>query len=844
MMKAARRFASRLAAIFARRRSEDKLSEQLRSHSHFERQTEENLRAGLSAVEARRVALLKLGGVEVTKESYRGQRGLPRLENFFLDWKHAVRGLRKNPGFTLVAVLTLALGIGANTAILSVADAVLFRPLPYADPDRVHILLMLDKKTGQHYGWMPFEYLRTLDEHHRGLGKTGIAESGGAVFNSGEPENVSLTSVSADYFRILGIGPALGRLLNPDDQRAVMLSYGAWQQRFGGDKGVLGRAVQLGKTTFEVVGVLPKGFVFPARSAGRPEFVTLMEPLDRVVDGGAVDPIVRLEPEVTREQAQAEIEALIGPLAARKPDSTVPVLADIRTELYPVGRPIMRYLLAAALLVLLIGCANLANMLLTRTQRREREYGVRAALGASRIRLMRPVIFESVIVGLAGAGLALVVTSAAFDALLPHVPAGAYGNAPVGVSERVVVLTFALGLVGGLLFAVVPAWGSARLDALALIRGRYVAGNTGVVRSPMVAVQVALSVLLVFGAVSASREFLAALRIPMGFTPENVVTVRVAPPPGLSGLGRREFYARAAAMLARRGDVAAAGTGGAIPMSGAQGNEPVKIAGKRDSFAAVHIQPGYFEAAGIHLKRGRLPNGLGEAAVSESVARSLFAGSDPVDTAVQDLKGRQYRVTGIIADVRTQPDHGLAASIYIVSGESTRELTLLVRTRVRHPALLAELKREIGALAPGTPVLASWWTDSIGALTFYRNPRFQTLVLASFAALALGLTGLGTYGIVAFMVGIRRHEMGVRLAIGAAPPVLVRLMVRQALTPVIAGLSLGSAATSWVSHLRQANDPATLALAAGTVAGAALLAAYIPARRVSRIDPTIALRHE
>ena len=766
------------------------------------------------------------------------------MENFLLDWKQAARGLRKNPGFTLAAVLTLALGIGANTAILSVADAVLFRPLPYADPDRLHILLMLDRKTGQRYGWTPFEYLRTLDEHHRGLGRTGIAESRVAVFNSGEPENVSLVSVSADYFRILGISPQMGRLLNPDDQRGIMLSYAAWHQRFGGDKRVLGRQVQLGKATFEVIGVLPKGFVFPSVSAGRPEFVTLMEPVDRVVDGGAVSPIVRLEPEVTREQAQAEIESLIGPLATRKPDPTLPVLADIRTDLYPVGRPIMKYLLAAAVLVLLIGCANLANMLLTLTQRREREYGVRAALGASRIRLMRPVIFESLIVGLAGSGLALVVTSAAFDVFLPHVPTGTYGNAPVGVSGRVVVLTFAMGLVSGLLFAVAPAWRSARLDALALIRGRHVGGNTGFVRSPMVAAQVALSVLLVVGAVIATREFLAALRVPLGFTPENVVMLRVAPPPALSGMGRREFYARAVAMLARRGDVVAAGAGGAIPMSGAQGDEPVKVAGKTDSLAAVHIQPGYFEAAGIQLKRGRVPSGLGEAAVSESIARSLFAGRDPLDTAVQDLTGRQYRLTGIVSDVRTQPNHGLAASIYIVSGESTRQLTMLVRTRVPRASLPAELKREIGALAPGTPVLASWWKDSIGALAFYRNPRFQTWVLASFAALALGLTGLGTYGIVAFMVAIRRREMGVRLAIGAAPPALVRFMVRQALAPVIAGLSLGLVATACISHLRHASDPATLALAAGTVAGTALLAAYIPARRVSRIDPTIALRHE
>ncbi len=842
----ARELWARLKSLLGSRRNLDDLEEELHAHLAMEIEAAESSGVG------RDEAVRRFGNRTTIREGAYESWTFARLESITMDIRLAWRALVNSPGFTAMAVLTLALSIGANSAIMSISDAVLFRPLPYADPDRVHVLLMLDKKTHKQYGFTPQDYLRALGESHSGISKAAVAEGGSALFHNGEPESVPATAVSAEYFQTLGVRPEWGRLLTAGDERAVVLSHGCWQQRFGGDRGVLGRRVHLGEANLEVVGVLPRGFVFPSWAAGRPEFVTLIDPLSASAQAGAVNPVVRLKPGVTRERAQAEIEALICPLAAQKPfaeSETIPVLTDVRAQLYPIGRTIMRYLLVAAGLVLLIGCANLANLLLTRTQRREREQGVRAALGASWIRLIRPVIFESVLLGVAAAGLALAITSVGFDTLLQHVPAAAYGNAPVGLSGRVVAFTFALGLLGGLLFAVAPAWLCARLDSLALIRGRTVAGGWsssrgGGLRNPMLVVQVALSVLLVFGAVIAIREFLAVLRLPLGFRPENVVTIRVAPPAGLTGLGRRDFYLRAISVLASRGDVVAVGAAGTLPLSGAAGDETVTVNRSRDGFAAVHIQPGYFEAAGIRLTAGQWPSGPGEAALAESFARSMLRGSDPLHAVVYDMKGRQYRVTGVVADVRMQPNHPLSGHAYIVSGESTRGLTLLVRTRTRHPTLLSELKREVRALAPGSPVVTAWWEDTIGALTYYRDPRFQTMVLGAFAALALGLTGLGTYGAVAFMVAIRWHEMGIRLAIGAAPRVLIRFLVRQAITPVILGLVIGLTAAFWVGHHRKVYDPSILVLAIVTVAVAALLAAYVPARRVSRIDPTIALRHE
>lgn len=832
---------AKLRSLAQGRRDISDLDEEINTHLAME--IEEAESSGTDVASARK----RFGNRTAISELAYDRWTFGGAESVALDLRFAWRSLIKSPGFTIIAALTLALGIGANTAILTIADAVLFRPLPYDDPDRVFTLVMIDKKSGRRYGLVPSDYLNALDEHHRGLSEAGVLERTSAILDTGEPENVTAVAVDANYFRILGIQPTIGRLLAPGDDRAILLSHETWKQRYGGDTGIVGRSVPLGKMAYSVAGVLPKDFVFPSWRAGRPEFVTLMERVNRREREGAVNPVVRLVPGVTREQAQAELDAIAGPVAEQEPSTSAiqPVLADIRTELYPVGRSVTRYLLAAAVLVLLIGCANLANMLTARAKHREREHGVRAALGASRARVVRPVIFESLILGLTAAGLAVLLNWASFDMLLRHVPTAAYGNAPVGVSHRVVVFTIALGFAAGLLFAAAPALLAARLDALALIRGRRERGRGFALRNMMVGVQVALSMLLVFGSAIAVREFLAVLRTPLGFDPQNVVTVAVTPPPGLDGLARREFYSRITTALARRADIAAVGAAGALPLSGYVPEEPVKVNGSRDGFGATHIQPGYFEAAGIRLKRGRLPAGPNEAAMSESFVRGGVLGSrDPLDSVLQDLKDRQYRVTGIVEDVRERPVDGLSQAVYIVSGESTRVLTILVRTRAPSASLLTDIKREVGALAPGRPVTVRWWPDTIGALTEYRNPRFQSLVLGSFSSLALILTALGTYGVVAFMVARHKHELGVRLAIGASPANLIRFATRRALTPIGAGLAAGLAASIWFSHVRQVVDVATLVLAAVTVAGVALLAAYLPARKAGRLDPVIVLRQE
>jgi len=781
------------------------------------------------------------------------------------DLRFAWRGLRNAPGFAVVAIATLALAIGANTAIFSIADAVLFRRLPYTDPDRVFILRMLDRESGRRFTMIGPEHLRVIDEHHHGLGTVGMLDDDSSlkVATADGVEAIERVVVSPDYFQVLGIRPARGRLFDARDLtqpgRAAVLAYGAWQKRFGGDERIVGRPATLGGTTFDIVGVLPKHFVFPSSFAGTPEIVTAAEPAWRVGSGGALHPIVRLEAGVTREQAQAEIEALVAPLAAGNPNlaKAIPVLDDVRSVLYPAGRPIMRFLFAAAGLVLLLGCANLSNMLLARSRSRERDIAVRAALGASRARLAGPLVFEAIIIGLAGAVLALLATWATFDALVRQVPRLAYGDAPIGVDLRVAALALALGLLGGLAFAIVPAWRLTRLDVQAQINGRmHRAGGAWRLGRPMVAAQVALAIVLVFGAVIASRAFLAVLRAPLGFTPEGVITVRVLPARDAKGPARQAFYLRVMDALRNRDDVASVGAAGSLPLSHEAPDEGVRIGGARTAAGIVHILPGYFETVGIHVTRGRLPNiqdigsATNVAVVAESTARLLFPGRDPLGATFDNGRGREFTVVGVVSDVRYAfGQHPSPA--YVIPEDATRALTIVVRTTTRRPSLVVDLRRQAGQFAPGEIVTVNWWTDSIAAISEYRNPRFQTLVLGSFAALALGLTAIGVFGVVAFLVASRTREIGIRLAVGADPRALVRLVLGQALTPVVAGLAIGLAATRGLARLAeqqlfdvQTRDPATLTAAALVVVAAACLAAYLPARHASRVDPTIVLRAE
>ena len=765
--------------------------------------------------------------------------------------------------FTSVAVLTLTLAIGANAAIFSIADAVLFKPLPYTDPDNVYVLVTMDAKTGLRSRAVGAEYLRAIDDFRRGFGEVGLRGPTTFTYQAAgdQTEHIETLAVTPAYLRVLGVRAARGRLFEDSDTaepgRSAVLTYESWQRRFGGDEKLLGRAVKLGSESRVVIGVLPRGFILPTTSlrflyfpTGRPEFITVTPPWRAARFDEAV---LRLAPGVTAAQTQAAIDTLVAPLRAGRDDRVV--VESPRAVLFPSGRGVMQLLVIAAAFVLLIGCANLANMLLARTRRREREIGLHVALGATRLRVVRPIIFETVLVGTAAALLAVTVTALTFDLLLRQVPPVAYGNVPISFDLRVAVFAMTLGILAGLFFAVLPAWWSARLDVRALVQGRRFDGRVRGGFAPMIAVQVALAIVLVFGAAIAGRAFISVLLMPLGFSPDRLIVLNARPIGATPNMS--DFYARAVDTLSRRADVLAASAGASIPPDGFRASEEADLSGSQRPVDVIHVLPGYFATLEIPLVRGRLLTrddvGSGDVAVvSESAAAALFPDGNVLGATFRSRAKRQFTIVGIVGDVQRSVSRQLAPPAYALPPPDTnRGMTIVARVRSDGARTLDDIRREIAALTPGAPVVAQWWSAALADQAGYRNPRFQTLVLTTFAGLGLTLTALGIFGAVTFAVAVRAKEMGVRSALGAQPRALVWLVVRQALAPVAIGMLAGLAGTRLLRPILQsqligvnARDPLTLVAVAVTVGAAALLAAYLPARRVTRADPSGALRAE
>jgi len=759
-----------------------------------------------------------------------------------------------------VSVLTLGLAVGANTAIFSFADAVLFRPLPYLDADRVFVIRMIDRRTGNRFEMVSNDTLSAIARSST-LTEVGTASPFAEII-SYEPPRATAFGVSASYLRVLAPAVARGRIFADGDVpgRTALLSYASWQQRFGGDESIVGRTVTIGSATIDVIGVLPPRFTIPNMGFARPEVFTLLEPAASRSSDGAFRSVVRLAPGATRVQAEAEIERLAT--AARTDVGTTttsaPVLDDVRSVLYPTGGPIAELLLGAAMLVLLIGCANLGHLVFARCRRGEQEIALRAALGASRLRILRVAVFEAVAIGLSAAGLAVVVTSLTFEVLLRQVPRIAYGNADVGVDVRVVVFSFVLALAGGLTFAAMPVWRVARLAVQLSPSSRARVASTGTASGrALLAMQVAIAIVLVFGAAVTTRALITVLTVPLGFSPAHVALVSVLPT-GMKGTELRDFYQRAMDGLSGIADVTSVGAVGAFPLGGGLADESVRQPGGERIGGIVHVLPGYFETTGIRLVRGRLltradvRSSPHAAVISESLERKLFPERSGIGEVVGDGRGGEFIVVGIAGDVRHSEAQAQPEPLaYVIPDQQARRMTMVVRMRTTGSQSLNQLKHAIDALGLATvrPVEASWWADDISARPEYQNPRFQTLILGAFAALALLLTAIGIFGVVALLVAGRTHEMGVRLAIGAAPSSLVTLSMRGVLVPVIAGVTAGTLTTRGVRHLVEqqlfrveAHDPTMLMAAAMTVTVAALLAAYLPARRAGRVDPVIVMR--
>lgn len=786
------------------------------------------------------------------------------------DLKLAVRWLQKSPVFTITATSTLALAIGANAAIFSIADAVLFRPLPYEEAGRLLTLRMEKRETGERFTLVPNTLVEVVANSHSGVGEMARIEDGPpVVHDAGRGATyVRTASVTSNYFEVLGVRPHRGRVFagaaEDAGARAAILSFRAWQERFAGDEAVIGRPLTLGNQTFDIVGVLAPGFVFPTPFESNPELITVLQGSigrnpNALPSSGSFFPVVRLEPRVSLAQAQSELEALHA-ASGGSSDGTVPSFEPVRSALTQTGGPIVRYLLAGSLLLLLLGCANLANLLLARGQHRWRETGVRAALGATRAAIVRPVLIEAMLVGLLGAIVAVIVARAAFGVMIDSVPPETYLGADVGVDARVLGFTLLLSVVAAVAFGIAPAWRAARVDAVQLIQHRHDRGSRRrLAGGSLVSVQVTLAIVLVFGASITGRAFITLLRQPIGFEPERVLTVSIGAL-NLRGEALQMTTLRLLDELRQLPGVVAVGATSSLPRIRGAAWAPVLRPGTNEEIAEhMHALPGYFEAAGIPILSGRdvtmdeARSRAPVAVVSARAARAIFGDQDPLGATFIDGSDRTVTVVGVAGDVLQRIGEQTAPPVYAPTVEAIRlgGLNLVVKTHQRNPSIAESVRQLVLAGAPGAVVTVAWWNDRINALAAYRNPRFQSMVLGSFAVIALALTALGVFGVVSVMVAAKTRDIGIRLAIGSTPGEVVRHAVARCLAPVAIGVATGLVATRWLSQLAesqlyqvQSRDPAILALTCTLVLLAGIAAAWIPARRAGRVDPVTVLRSE
>ena len=805
------------------------------------------------------------------------------MDHLRQDVLYALRRLVKAPAFTLVAVATLALGIGANSAIFSVVDGVLLKPLPYPEPDR---LVGVYHVADGHRAVMSGPNFTDIAKSATTLEGAAAISTGRAILTGeGEPTRLPIAEVSAAFFSVLRVRPELGRPFaatenTPGSTHVVILSHALWQQRFGGDAGVIGRRIMLDGVAKEVVGVMPAGFAYPdGREAWMPiEYDNNFVSKQRA--SWYLDVIARLRPNVTPQQSAAEVETLGRGLARQYPDadseigmSTYPLLdaliGDVRRAVF--------VLLGAVGFVLLIACTNVANLLLARAAARGSEMAVRSALGANRSRLVRQLLTESVLLSLIGAGAGLLLAVWGVDLLVRLKPAGIPRLDNVHVDATVIAFTVAIAIVTGILFGLVPAFNATRgLSDTLKDGGRGAVGARGGsrVRAVLVMAELALAVMLLAGAGLLLRSFMKLEAVDPGFRIGPALTFDLTLPDARYKEDERQIaffdqlLPRLRALPGVRGASAILG----LPLSGldiiisfqVQGRPPVPPS-QQPAMQVRVATPDYFPNIGIPLKRGRLftdDDRAGTARVvliSETAARQFFPGENPIGRTITLGWGRGPgkpraggEVVGIVGDVK---DGGLNEAsqpqIYLPYRQwPVGSMTVVVTTAVPPLSLTDAVRSSVYALDGNLPVSNVSTLDAVVAKSISQQ-RFYMLLLTMFAAIALVLAAVGIFGVLSYAVSQRTREIGIRMALGAQGRSVVGLVVRQAMLLVAAGIAAGLALGLSLSQTMTRmlfgvtpTDPATFAGVAVLLASVALLASYLPAWRATRVDPIVALRSE
>ncbi len=886
-MKHLRAWILRLRGIFAQQRREQEMADEM--ESHLQLHIDDNLRAGMTPEEARREALVKLGGLEQTKQIYRERGTVPAFEALGHDLRFAFRQLRKKPGFAFTAILVLGLGIGASTAIFSAVDPILFQPLPYPDPGRV--MMLWEQRGDGSREAVCFGTFHGLQERNRTFKSMAVMKAWQpTMIGRAEPERFEGQRVSADYFRVLGVEPVLGRGFDAaDDQHngpnVVVLSDGLWRSRFAGDRALLGRQITLDDNLYTVIGVMPKSFenvLAPAAQLWAPLQYDPSLPADGREWGHHLQMIGRLAPGVSRNDAQNELEVILhalGQVYAKGFNSSGgvsqgmlvnPLQADIARDV----RPALLAILGAVVLVLLIACVNVTNLILARGAQRRSEFAMRAALGANRLRLVQQLLTESLLLAAIGGVIGILLANGGVRLLVGLSPADLPRVDAIRVNMP--VLLFALGITTlvGLVVGLLPALHASHSDPHTSLQqnSRTTAGGHQMTRRTLVVSEVAIALVLLVSAGLLLRSIQRLFAIPPGFDSSHLLTMQVQEYGHRfdKDADRARFYEQALQAVRQVPGVVDAAFTSQLPLSGDFDSFGVEFAAHPGDLSSegfrYAVDPGYFNVMKIPLLRGRLLNEHDRAGqpvavvLSQSYARLMFPGQDPIGQRVRI--GPDYghadkpwaTVVGVVGDVK-QLSLGLSnAQAFYTTRTQWNWVddvqSLVVRTRGDAEAMAPAIRRAIWSVDKDEPIVRIATMENLVAASEAQR-HFALVLFEAFALVGLILAATGIYGVLAGNVAERTREIGVRAALGASPANILRLILRQGMTLAGLGIAIGllgaiAASRALLTLLFGISplDPLTYAGVIVVLAAVAAIACWIPARRAAQVDPAITLRAE
>jgi predicted permease len=879
----------RFRSLAKRQRVETELDKELRYH--VERQTEENIAAGMNTREAREAASRMFGGVSQIGEECRDMRQTQYLENFLQDLRYAVRMLSKSPAFTVVIVLTLALSIGANSAIFSVIDGVLLKPLPYPQAERIARVFYRSKSYPK-FPVNPWDFL-DFRAQNRSFESFAVYTHADMQLSGagGDPVKLSAFRISSGYFRVLGVQPARGREFDFSEERAangnvVILSDRVWRNQFGAGANILGRKVLLESQPYTVVGVMPPGVDHPGNTYNAVAYGDTVDAWTPFIfDGNSnnrgshyVEGIGRLKIGVTAEQADADFNGIMTELASQHEGDkgwTIYVVPLFQEVVGPVHKMLL-ILLGAVGLVLLIACVNAANLLLARAAARQREIAIRAALGAGRWRLVRQMLAESLLISILGGALGAVLAIIGVRVLVTFLPAGFPRLDAIHVNGMVFGFTAVIALATGLIFGLVPAVQASHTDPQQGLReggrGWSGSGRQTKLRAALVVGEVGLACLLLVGAGVLLRSFVNLLKSDPGFRPEHVLTAEIELPSAnyKDGLAIASFYTRMLTNLNVLPGVRAVGAGTDLPWTGYDDNmggftiERKTPPPNEEFHARYHsASPDYFRAVGIPLLRGRFfderdtkdaPKAL---IINDVMAQRYWRGEDAVGKRVSfDDKPKEsdwLTVVGVVGDVKDKPESASAEPAFwwaLPQAPYFRGMSVALRAN-GDPILLTEgVRSVVRELDPSLAVAHVKLMDKIADENF-STPRFALFLVGLFAGLALVLAAIGIYGVISYSVSQRMHEFGMRVALGASSWELMKMVMKQGVLLALIGAGFGLACALLFAGVLEnllygvsARDPSTLIGVGAMAVVTATLASFPSAHRATGADPMTSLRAE